>query len=820
MSHSVAQNANSDRPLNWTNPPVIAATKLIGASGLASRALIHDAAERPTTLDECFAFVATHPEVPKQFREVTVAARDAVTQLTGRIEAPLPANPVELRPLLAGLRLKTRAGSHKRWTVAGMLRSTLILTGWITPDSRMRYKLPRGWELLLVAAGKAGKRRDLASFLRHCHRLGLGLTEITSTTLLDYVDLLSRQTLDPDPWTNTLQIQRSWKFMQKVHMGWPKAELQLPPRRSSPIAARADLRVVRTIGAGDVAHRSLITEDAKRPPNLGACLDFVASCPDLPRRFRRDVLGAKASIARLTTRDPTDLSPEPVLLRPILIAVRPIENKISNKRWRNVLSLIRSVLILTGWVSVDSRKRYVLPDPWAALLSSAQLHHKDKPLAPFARFCWRSGFAPSSVTADTLRDYVDWLTTSTLEPDPRYTAISVQSAWRYMQRADAAWPVAAIGLPSNKVVKVRSDLPSEFHADVDAYLESLSRHHLRDSTYGRPLAPASLRTVRSSLLRAGSYLMNLGTLNSGILNIATLVKPTVYESILLAALADAGGKWNTLSKHIATNLLLAAKRWVKSSQTDLTDLEEQCHCVNVTSTGRSRRNQLAQFATPEDRAALFDVPWTAFGEADLMFQKGSREPAAKLHETALALALLFTQPIRIGNLSELDIGRHFERDRRGKLKRIFVNAGEVKNGRSIEVFLPDQMAAKIDHHLKVFRPLLLRGVESTAVFPGKNGQPLQANAIGRRLRRVVEQQLGSHFTAHLGRHLAVEMLLEADVNNLPLAQRLLGHTRPETTVQIYGLVRTSAAQRSYAKLVENDRSAIVAPRGIRRRGED
>lgn len=200
-----------------------------------------------------------------------------------------------------------------------------------------------------------------------------------------------------------------------------------------------------------------------------------------------------------------------------------------------------------------------------------------------------------------------------------------------------------------------------------------------------------------------------------------------------------------------------------------------------------------------------------------MLKKGSREPAAKLHETALALALLFTSPIRIRNLAALDIEKHFQRDRRGQLRRIFMDAGEVKNAVAIEIHLPDPVAGRIERHLEIFRPLLLRGASSTALFPGKGAAPLQASTLGVRLRRIADRQLGARFTAHMARHLAAELLLERDISNLPVAQRLLGHTRPETTAQIYGHVRTSTAQRVYASLLELDRStAAVRERRTRK----
>jgi integrase len=812
------------RPAAGAEPDRKQDEPLIGASGLAGRALIHDPATRPETLAACFDFVILHPEAPDTFRQELPTARDHIGRAIGRDLTDLPADPLALRPLIARALLHKRGAQNRRWNAATILRSVLILTGWHSPEARLRYKLPREWEVLLIAANRHGQRRALAAFMRHAHRLGLTLPDITSDTLVSYVDWLARWTLNPDPWKAALLVEAAWRKMSTRHAAWPVAQVRLPPRRSSPFATRADLRNDPLVNSDFLANRALLTDNAERPTDLGTCLDFVAGHPSVPHRFQREARGAKAALARLTGRQAADLPTDAVTLRPLLASVQPVHFKLSNKRWRNVLAVVRSTLILCGWLSAENRKRDVLSGEWGDLLSTAKEHQKHRALAPFFRFCQRLELTPVTVTKETLLAYIDWLTKSTLEPVPWQTALWVQEAWKYMQRRDATWPDTEICLPSRQVFKRRTDFIDEFYADGAGYLESLTKHHLRDPTYRHPLAPASIRIVKVSILRAATFLANAGTPIADITGIAALVKPAAFETILLAALDDAGGRWNVLAKHIADNLLLAAKRWVKPSDDILKDLEEQASCVHVGRSERRRRQLLSQFATSEDRVDLFDLPWRAFEQADLMLkqsdrlpEKGPREPAAKLHETALALALLFTEPIRIRNLVALDVANNLQRDRRGKLTRIFVDAYAVKNSIAIEIFLPEPLVARIERHLEIYRPILLRGASSTALFPGRGGMPIGTQTLGNRLRRIVERQLGARFTAHLARHLAAEYLLEKDVNNLPIAQRLLGHTQPHTTAAIYGGPRTSAAQRVYADLVEQDRIAVAAREGQRKK---
>jgi len=196
---------------------------------------------------------------------------------------------------------------------------------------------------------------------------------------------------------------------------------------------RTDLRNEPLIGKGLLANRTLITDGAARPRNLGACLEFAAGHSDVPRWLRSDALSAKPALVRMTGIDPAKLPTDPTALRPIFATVQPIRFNLSNKRWQNIKTVLTSALILSGWISVESRKRYVLPSPWADLLAVASTHDLDRALAPFFRFCIRTELTPQTITSETLHAYMEWVTESTLKANSRQTAHWVQSSWSRMQ---------------------------------------------------------------------------------------------------------------------------------------------------------------------------------------------------------------------------------------------------------------------------------------------------------------------------------------------------------------------------------------------------
>jgi integrase len=66
------------------------------------------------------------------------------------------------------------------------------------------------------------------------------------------------------------------------------------------------------------------------------------------------------------------------------------------------------------------------------------------------------------------------------------------------------------------------------------------------------------------------------------------------------------------------------------------------------------------------------------------------------------------------------------------------------------------------------------------------------------LKQLVQNQIGAEFNAHLVRHIAVHLLLEDDADNMPVAQRLIGHGDLQMTERFYGAGRSRAAQRRWA----------------------
>jgi integrase len=313
-----------------------------------------------------------------------------------------------------------------------------------------------------------------------------------------------------------------------------------------------------------------------------------------------------------------------------------------------------------------------------------------------------------------------------------------------------------------------------------------------------------------------------------------LVSPTAMRTVLEQldqeyGDADGQGGWSKTAVMISTALVNLARRWASLSPQELTEVEELHRLVKAPRGGLSRRNRdkLAQFSSNGDRAELYELPDRALAEAQQRLRNAKSKDrgimAAKMHETALALKILLTQPLRSGDLERIDIVEHLQRDRRGRLHRLAIRTHKTR--RKVDVLLPPDLVAAIERHITTFRPLLPGADKGSALFPGPSGLHRARGSIGRHIRRLVMRQLGALFTPHLARHLSAEIILDHDPNGLPIVQRLLGHGTLSRTQEMYGVTRTSAAQKSYTALVEDLRGkahakqASAKPRQPRSRRE-
>ncbi|MGH9642752.1 MAG: hypothetical protein ACRD3Q_10020 [Terriglobales bacterium] len=129
--------------------------------------------------------------------------------------------------------------------------------------------------------------------------------------------------------------------------------------------------------------------------------------------------------------------------------------------------------------------------------------------------------------------------------------------------------------------------------------------------------------------------------------------------------------------------------------------------------------------------------------------------AATMGRDGLMIALLACCPVRIGNFTQIAIGRHlvFDVDR----YRLSFDAEETKTNQPYEGELPPELSPYLDEYLRVHRAkLLVRGkVEVTdRLWINRSGQPLQEPGVRAQIEKRTSDAFGRHVWPHLFRAIA------------------------------------------------------------------
>ena len=184
------------------------------------------------------------------------------------------------------------------------------------------------------------------------------------------------------------------------------------------------------------------------------------------------------------------------------------------------------------------------------------------------------------------------------------------------------------------------------------------------------------------------------------------------------------------------------------------------------------RSRLRALDDPRTVLALLQLSAKLMALADR-----ERHPlrAARLAQTAVAIEILLMAPIRISNLSTLDVERHLIRpNRTGNALHIVIEGNEVKNREPLEYPLPTDVVELIERYLSQFRPALAPA-GSTALFPGGSQGYKHGNSLRVQIAKAVFTHTGMRVNPHLFRHIGAKLYLDANPGSYEVMRRVLGH---------------------------------------------
>lgn len=530
---------------------------------------------------------------------------------------------------------------------------------------------------------------------------------------------------------------------------------------------------------------------------LAQVLDRILADQDLPARRKQETASALRALAK-TLRQPLEMmSADPVQLRQALAEFTPAMTGLSPGRWSNIRSLLQFALSHTGLATVPGRYRIAPSASWTALIGPLEYGHRYK-LGHLARYCTAAGVEPEQVDDAIMSGFLEDLKERSLAAEPARIHRDVIIAWNGNAAMRPDWPQHPLFVPDNRrsyALPWDSFLPS-LKTDVDQWLDRLAGNDLSMEWEFRPLRPASLHTRARQMHEYLSALVLNGVDPADLSVLADAVTPARAAIGLRFFWERAGGQSSVHAGHVAGLLKSVAKHWAHLDQKEVDRLKGMCRRITPRQSGMTERNKtrLRPLDDPQRVQDLLTLPDAIRAEV-VRAGKPTRTLALRL-QTAVAVELLIMVPVRIKNLSTLQVGVHLLSDRRGEMT-LAIPDDEVKNRLAVEARLPEATVRLLNLYLSNYRPLL-DDAGSSWLFPGRTADaPKLADGLREQIKTCVWRRCGLDFTPHTFRHAAGKIVLDQSPGAHGQVQRMLGHRNINTTMQYYTGMETKAALAHY-----------------------
>ena len=156
-------------------------------------------------------------------------------------------------------------------------------------------------------------------------------------------------------------------------------------------------------------------------------------------------------------------------------------------------------------------------------------------------------------------------------------------------------------------------------------------------------------------------------------------------------------------------------------------------------------------------------------------QKSKTVKTALEFQDGLIMLLLSYRPVRRRNLAETRLGVSLIVDAGFTSGRLLYE--RTKAGNRYEAELPRKLMPWLKSFLATYRPLLAGTNTGNAAWLSREGTPLTAKRIWRRIRRATEQELGKPLTLHRFRDCLASTVSEIAPEHIDDAAHLFGHRR-------------------------------------------
>ncbi len=150
------------------------------------------------------------------------------------------------------------------------------------------------------------------------------------------------------------------------------------------------------------------------------------------------------------------------------------------------------------------------------------------------------------------------------------------------------------------------------------------------------------------------------------------------------------------------------------------------------------------------------------------------------YRNGLIIAFLALRPIRLGNLAQMQIGRHI--DLATQPVRVAFEDFEVKGRKMLAFDWPKELEEQLGFYLSDIRPMLVHHPRVLrAMWPSLHNRPMNESGIYTAIAKATRSRLGYKVTPHIFRDSAATFISELVPERAHLAAGVLQHASFKTT---------------------------------------
>lgn len=539
----------------------------------------------------------------------------------------------------------------------------------------------------------------------------------------------------------------------------------------------------------------------------------------LTPKQRDALIGDTRRFFEIARTAPSDIEADPGAFRKLAGGARYQDFDITAARWSNIKSSVRAAMAAVGLKADRSRRVLPLNAAWSHCRDSLATKADRDALSRFMGWASAREIDPAAVTLAEFEAFEEERVALSDHGNPRENALYARRAWNRACRTAQDWPGQPVPQPSEAIWKAPdfSIYPDSLGDQLDHLWKKMGEAAPFDNDH-RPLRQVTIDGYRTRLRVFAGMLVEDGVDPASLSSVEALLDPELVKRGLTRIVADgSGGRWRTVTT-TATALVSIARHaglpgaHIKTLQETRNKAQRKTPSPSLTALNKGR---LAPLKGADVLLRFIGLPAAERVATERAAAKGDlRKIDLNRAQTAAAMEILLTVPLRASNLAKLRLGKTMIRMGAADAPqwRIVFEPDDMKSARPYEAYVSGPPAELIAWYVDVIRPQLSSNTAgwlfpSDACSSGHKTHP----TLRRQLQRLIKMRTGLQFHAHLFRHFAVMLYLREYPTDYETPRRLLGHASITTTTQIYAELGSSEAIARYDQIVLRHREdAVVA----------